>query len=844
MGPTQYVRGTAAEQSAYDHLVTEVNQLIVDLDTFVASLNAADGGPITAAHALASRLRIVAQVPPLSTGTSLDISDGDGQTGTVATALTDPLVVALTDSNGAPLVGVEVLWEDQSDGQVTASVFTNASGLASVQWILGTVAGAQSATATVPGVGTVTFDATASAGPAATISIVSGNDQSAEVSTALAEDCVVLVQDQYSNPVAGETVTGAVTVGGGSLDDTTIDTDSDGLAAFAWTLGSSAGSNQFTATLDDVAGDPAVTFSASGQDTALTPDTLVAQSNGTQTNKVAGAAGDAITFRLTDGVTAVEGERIDFTGDSGSLDVDHDFTDASGDVTVTPTSAGFPVGTMTITATLASNPSLTATATVTTVAGTATKVLVVQQPPSNHSTGVLNPQPTFEITDANGNRKLTATNNCTLSKLSGSGTLGGTVTVAAVAGLITYTDISLTGASTVNVLRATVSGLTVADTNSVTLAPPVPFGTQIQEPITGAPVGGTVTIIVHVVDEGNVIVPNATNTVTIAKASGPGTMSGTLSRAAVSGVATFSVTFDTEGDYTVSSSSSGLAGDTMAGVITIAEATPTPNQPVGYTRFAEHDCLVIPIGSPNGSATGLDGIWGFPSGSQDNDIESFDPLTYGLTAPSGNSRVWRVRYPTNQNIGQSSIKIFGWDNSITGTATGYSSLYWRWWVYFYGNGTNFHFGVTQIKPFGYLGYGRLPANGAVGNDLYWVAGVSTVGDKTSFSLDTRQQGNVTRDIPGQVQVQIGQWYLMEGAATLNTLGSANGTLKQWLTPLNTGVANLWCNRSDMTWITTSNTQKFWKWHWANIYGGGGSGNGGCRPEYYLMDAPYFSGVTP
>ncbi|HEY5218294.1 MAG TPA: hypothetical protein VIJ16_00735, partial [Gemmatimonadaceae bacterium] len=72
----------------------------------------------------------------------------------------------------------------------------------------------------------------------------------------------VLVLDYAGKPVVGQSVTFAVTAGGGSIERQTAVTDSTGVAsAGTWTLGAAAGLNEVTATVVDVG---LVLFTATG----------------------------------------------------------------------------------------------------------------------------------------------------------------------------------------------------------------------------------------------------------------------------------------------------------------------------------------------------------------------------------------------------------------------------------------------------------------------------------------------------------------------------------------------------------------------------------------------------
>jgi len=93
----------------------------------------------------------------------------------------------------------------------------------------------------------------------AAITIVSGNGQSGSVGAELPAALTVRVTDSAAQPVAGTTVTWAVTAGGGTVTPATGATDNTGTTSTRWKLGASAGANRVTAT---VAGGLSATFDA------------------------------------------------------------------------------------------------------------------------------------------------------------------------------------------------------------------------------------------------------------------------------------------------------------------------------------------------------------------------------------------------------------------------------------------------------------------------------------------------------------------------------------------------------------------------------------------------------
>ena len=93
-----------------------------------------------------------------------------------------------------------------------------------------------------------------------TLNYISGNNQSGLISEVLALPFVVEVHDQYNVPMEGITVTFAVSVGGGSLSDTSVGSDVNGLAQSILTLGNDPVTNIVEVSVEGIA--ETVTFHA------------------------------------------------------------------------------------------------------------------------------------------------------------------------------------------------------------------------------------------------------------------------------------------------------------------------------------------------------------------------------------------------------------------------------------------------------------------------------------------------------------------------------------------------------------------------------------------------------
>jgi alpha-tubulin suppressor-like RCC1 family protein len=179
----------------------------------------------------------------------LRVSSGNNQSGTVGTAIA-ALVVFVGDAVDNPKQGVPVTFTVASGGGSLSNttVVSNAEGLASVVWTLGTGAGAQAVVATSPGLPAATFTATAVAAAPASMVIVSGNGQVASPGVTLPLPLRARVLDAFGNGVPGVAVTFATTAADGAISPPSSLTGADGIAQGTWTLGPAGGLKLATAT--------------------------------------------------------------------------------------------------------------------------------------------------------------------------------------------------------------------------------------------------------------------------------------------------------------------------------------------------------------------------------------------------------------------------------------------------------------------------------------------------------------------------------------------------------------------------------------------------------------------
>ncbi len=199
-------------------------------------------------------------------------------------------------------------------------------------------------------------------------------------------------------------------------------------------------------------------------------------------------------------------------------------------------------------------------------AGTAAKLVFVGQPTAVVAGNSIAPAVQVNIQDALGNLVITATNQITVTigTNPSSGTLSGTAQLNAVAGIASFSTLSINKSGTGYTLGAAAAGLTSATSSAFNVTPAAAsklvFTAEPVNTVSATSIAPSVTVSVE--DQFSNVVPSATNLITVAIGTNPsaGTLSGTVSVSAVNGVATFSTLNinNTGNGYTLTASASGL----------------------------------------------------------------------------------------------------------------------------------------------------------------------------------------------------------------------------------------------------------------------------------------------
>jgi adhesin/invasin len=494
---------------------------------------------------------------------------GDAQTAPAGTAVSTPPAVRVADAFGNLAAGVPVTFSVLSGGgRVTNGVrTTDAQGVATVgSWMLGSTVGEQTLAARVEAGGVtnnpVVFTATATTPTGSEMVATAGNGQSATVGRLVPVAPTVVVRDDAGDGIPGVVVEFAVTSGGGGVVGSRQVTDPNGTATVGgWFLGPLPGSNALTASSPGLSD---VTFTATGVAGAPTTMVAVSQTNQSATAGTAVADPPSVIVRDAAGVP-VPGIAVAFavTAGGGSVTGSPVSTNANGIATVTSWTLGTAVGTNTVTATATGLPTVTFNATGT--AGTAAAVVAIAgiSQTAVQGTAVATP-PTVKVTDAGGNPVAGAT--VTFAVGQGGGAATGLVQETDVLGQAPVGSWTL-GSGAPNTLTATVTGSGITG-NPVTFI--AQSATQIA--ITSAPGTGTAgvdfTITAQLRNSAGAAVPLQGASLTIAKATGPGALSGTATLVTnATGAASFTaLQVDAAGSYTFTISGTSLASATTGAI--------------------------------------------------------------------------------------------------------------------------------------------------------------------------------------------------------------------------------------------------------------------------------------
>ncbi|MFZ9856575.1 MAG: invasin domain 3-containing protein, partial [Limisphaerales bacterium] len=433
--------------------------------------------------------------------------------------------------------------------------------------------------------GTAMDDWVAATEPSAASSTISANPTSITADGTTTSTVTVTVKLSDGTAISGASVVLSQTSGVASTISGATTTSTTGVATFT-VSGTVAGTGTYQATAQNGGSQTIITSTVSitfvPGPVSLSVSTITASptsitANGTSTSTITVQLKDAQgNNRTTSGGTLVLARTL------GSLGLVTDHLDGTYTATLT---SGTVSGTSTISGTLAGSP-LTDTEAVAFVAGPATKLAFATQPSSVVAGASISPSVTVEVLDANNNRVTTATDSITLAigTNPGSGTLSGTATVSAVAGVATFSSLSIDKIGTGYTLSASSGSLSGATSTAFNVTPG--SASTAQTTITASPSSliangtSTSTITVQLKDaygnnlsaSGGTILLNTTlGTLGSVTDNNNGTYTATLTSGVTGGTATITGTL---GGASLSNSASVVLTDASLSTSTLS-ATPS-----------------------------------------------------------------------------------------------------------------------------------------------------------------------------------------------------------------------------------------------------------------------------
>jgi|GEM_PF-2417721 len=245
-----------------------------------------------------------------------------------------------------------------------------------------------------------------------------------------------------------------------------------------------------------------------------------------------------------------------------------------------------------------------------------------------------------------------ANTDFTLTTNGNAGTIGGTVTGTILAGTnsIVVSGVTLdsfgTGV-TVTATRTAGDVLSAATSSTFTVLAKATQLILVGTPTTGNVGVNLTTFTVEARRGDNTVDTNYTGSITITKASGPGVLSGTTSKSAVAGIATFNdLQFNTAGTVTIAANATGLTGATSGNIVitlvpasifanTITGTNPNTSNPYTSGQTVNSNITVSGIGRGTG-ITGVNTNDRYNASGWDSvSLDANDYFTFTLTPNTG-----------------------------------------------------------------------------------------------------------------------------------------------------------------------------------------------------------------
>jgi hypothetical protein len=516
--------------------------------------------------------------------TTLAIVSGCGQSGLLGSQLPQPIVAKVTASDGQGVRGVVVTFTAPAGASVTTpQVTTDAGGLAQTLVTLGSTSGPAAFQVSAPGLTTVPCGQSAF-GAASQLAFVT-QPTSSVAGAAIAPPVVVAARDAQGTLVP--TFTGNVTVavsnnpGGASLSGTVTVAAVGGQATFSnlsldkfgngYTLQATAASlTPATSAAFNVTSGPAtqLVFTVEPVTTpsgsAITPPVVVSAEDGL--GNAVPLSGSVTVSINTGPVGAVLTGTLSVTAAAGVATFSNLMLDLTGTYTLRAHATGL-------------SDAISTSFDVTT--GLSRQTVFTTQPSTVTAGSAIAPPVVVEVRDLQNNVDASFTSLVTIAIRinAGGGTLLGTTSANAVAGVATFNNLIIDKSGIGYTLQASATGVITGASNSFTVNAGAAARLAFLVPPTNVGVGAPITppVVVEIEDTLANLVTSATDSVDLRIGTNPsnGILGGTTGVKAVGGLATFSdLTISQPGTgYTLVAGSGSLTPATSPAFDVIAGAT-------------------------------------------------------------------------------------------------------------------------------------------------------------------------------------------------------------------------------------------------------------------------------
>ncbi|HJR54260.1 MAG TPA: invasin domain 3-containing protein [Gemmatimonadota bacterium] len=421
-------------------------------------------------------------------------------------ASTSTITVELRDASGTPLIAGGDAVQLSTTAGALGSVSDNGNGTYTATLTAPSTAGTATISGTVNGnaindTAVVTFTAVASA--LEFVQQPTNEQAGAPISPAITVRAVDGAGTTVTSFSGNVTIAIGTNPAGGTLSGTTTVAAINGVATFGnLSINRTGTGYTLAASSASLSGDVSAAFAitpgpASPATTQITASPTSIPANGTNTSTITVQLRDALGNNLTSGSALVALNTT--AGNLGAV-----VNNGNGTYTAILTA---PSSTTTTTATITGTVggqaiADNATVTFTGVSPTASRLVFAQQPTNEQAGATISPAVTVRVVDNTGATITSFTGNVTLAIGSnpGGGTLSGTTTVAAVAGVATFSNLRIEQAGAGYTLAASASGLTGATSAafSITPGPASAANAQITASPTSVPADGSSTSTITV----------------------------------------------------------------------------------------------------------------------------------------------------------------------------------------------------------------------------------------------------------------------------------------------------------------------------------------------------------